>query len=313
MITTTAINQTRLALPVIDGNLRRHLHRNEKGALGPNLLLTTVQPRLQRERSKMRRGATLREVQVEARQQTLQLCAYLPFLLGGGASGDQKIVVSCAVSVFMSKELFTITVRLCSFFTFVAAHLIGKVKYVKSSTNCLIRISGHDTNERMRITIESLRGDPKSQLNSLRHANYIIEKALVECLADENSKTRLLYDLAFSNSFQLTHRDSTSGLLLLQKEIKGGSHASKSKEWWHLYELPCRWEMHPHDLSSIRLKLPKGSDCKIEVFGRSVKVSRESPYVLVSGTKLLDVKNAALMVSDAVRRHRSIHPCRPKR
>ncbi|KAK1740371.1 hypothetical protein QTG54_009321 [Skeletonema marinoi] len=195
----------------------------------------------------------------------------------------------------------------------LCSHLIGKVKYVKSSTNCLIRISWHDTHERMRITIESLSRDPKSQLNSLRRANYIIEKALVECLADENSKTRLLYDLAFSNSFQLTHRDSTSGLLLLQKEIKGGSHASKSKEWWHLYELPCRWEMHQHDLSSIRLKLPKGSDCKIEIFGCSVKVSRESPYVLVSGTKQLDVKNAAMMVADAVRRHQSgCLPCPPK-
>eukprot|EP00984_Skeletonema_dohrnii_P005197 scaffold1823_cov150-Skeletonema_dohrnii-CCMP3373.AAC.3 len=168
----------------------------------------------------------------------------------------------------------------------------------------------------MRITIESLSRDPRSQLNSLRNAYYVIEKALVEYLADENSKTRLLYDLAFSNSFQLTHRDSTSGLLLLQKEIKVGSHVPKSKEWWHLYELPCRWEMHPHDLSSIRLKLPKESDCKIEVFGRSVKVSRESPYVLVSGTKQRDVKSAAMMVADAVQRHQSRFlscPPKPKR
>jgi len=210
----------------------------------------------------------------------------------------------------MPKELFTIPVRLCSFSTFVVAHLIGKAKYVKSSTNCLIRISGHDTNERMRITIEPLSRDPKSQLNSLRRANYIIENILIEYLADENSKMRLLYDLALSDSCQLVHRDST--LLLLRKEILS-SQASKSKEWWHLYELPCGREMHPHDLSSIRLKLPKGSDCKIEVFGRSVKVSRESPYVLVSGTKQLDVKNAAMMVADAVRRHQNgCLPCPPK-
>mmetsp|Transcript_16800 Transcript_16800/g.24998 ORF Transcript_16800/g.24998 Transcript_16800/m.24998 type:complete len:683 (-) Transcript_16800:69-2117(-) len=196
------------------------------------------------------------------------------------------------------------------------SHLNGKAKVIKSSANCLIRISGDNPTERMRITIESLSRDPRSQLNSLRNAYYVIEKALVEYLADENSKTRLLYDLAFSNSFQLTHRDSTSGLLLLQKEIKVGSHVPKSKEWWHLYELPCRWEMHPHDLSSIRLKLPKESDCKIEVFGRSVKVSRESPYVLVSGTKQRDVKSAAMMVADAVQRHQSRFlscPPKPKR
>eukprot|EP00985_Skeletonema_marinoi_P008300 scaffold3729_cov86-Skeletonema_marinoi.AAC.1 len=71
--------------------------------------------------------------------------------------------------------------------------------------------------------------------------------------------------------------------------------------------------MRPHDLSSIRLKLPKESDCRIEVFGRSVKVSRESPYVLVSGTKQRDVKNAAMIVADAVRRHQSrFLPCAPK-
>jgi hypothetical protein len=193
---------------------------------------------------------------------------------------------------------------LCSFFSFVAAHLIGKAKVIKSSTNCLIRISGDNPNERMRITIESLSRDPKSQLNSLRHANYIIENILTECLADENSKMRLLYDLALSDSCQLIHRDSN--LLLLQKEILS-SQASKSKEWWHLYELPCGREMHPLDLSSLRLKLPKGSDCRIEVFGRSVKVSRESPYVLVSGTNQRDVKNTALMVADAVQCHRMSH------
>ena len=64
-----------------------------------------------------------------------------------------------------------------------------------------------------------------------------------------------------------------------------------------------RRDLHPHDLSSLRLKLPEGSDCRIDVFGRSVKVSRESPYVLVSGTNQLDVRDAALMVEDAARRH----------
>jgi hypothetical protein len=205
----------------------------------------------------------------------------------------------------MSKELFTIAVRLYSFFTFIVAHLIGKAKHIKSTANCAIRISEDNPNERVRITIECFCRDFTSKLNSIRLANYIIEKSLVEYLADHNSKMRLLFDLALSDD--MIQRDSTSGLLLLQKEFVVG------QEWWHLYELPCGWEMHPLDLSSLRLKFPKRSDCKIEVFGRSVKVSRESPYVLVSGTKQLDVKNAALMVADAVQRHQSrFHLCRPK-
>jgi hypothetical protein len=194
---------------------------------------------------------------------------------------------------------------------FFAARLIGKAKVIKSSTNCLIRISGHDTNERMRITIESLSRDPKSQLNCIRYANRVIEKALVEYLADEHSEKRLLYDLAVSaiDSCQLIQRDINSGLL--QKEIVGSRRASK--QWWRLFELPCGRDMHPHDLSILEeLKVPKGSDCKIEVFKRSVKVPLASPYVLVSGTKQLDVKNAAMMVADAVRRHQRFCQCHPR-
>ena len=208
--------------------------------------------------------------------------------------------------------MFTFAVQLHSFFTSITVHLIGKAKSIKSSTNCLIRISGHDANERMRITIECLNRDSQSKLNSLRHANRVIEKALVEYLADESSEKRLLYDLAVTavDSCQLIiQRDSTSGLL--QKEILGCRGAPK--EWWRLFELPCVRDKHPHDLSFFEeLKVPKGSDCKIEVFKRSLKVPLASPYVLVSGTKQLDVKNAAMMVADAVRRHQRFCHCRPK-
>ena len=161
----------------------------------------------------------------------------------------------------------------------------------------------------MRITIESCCRDSKSKQNSIRHATYIVEKTLIEFLADERSKMRLLFDLAWSDPSQLIHSDSTCGPSLLQKEIFS-SPGSKSKKWWYLRELPCGRGMHPDDFTSLRSKLPKGSDCNIEVFERSAKVLREAPYVLVSGTKKLDVKNAALMVEDAVQ---SIQGFRPSR
>jgi hypothetical protein len=129
------------------------------------------------------------------------------------------------------------------------------------------------------------------------HANCIIEKILVAYLADKNSEKRLLYDLSMSaidSCQQLTQRDSTSGLLC--KEI---GHSRASKQWWRLFELPCDQGMH-HGLFLRELKLPDGSDCKIEVFERSFKVPLASPYLLVSGTKHVDVKNAATIVADTI-------------
>ena len=84
----------------------------------------------------------------------------------------------------------------------------------------------------------------------------------------------------------------------INAELKGLPKGSK--KWWHLIELMRGRDLHPNELSSLRSNLPKGGDCRIDVFDRSVKVSRESPYVLVSGTKQLDVKNAALMIRDAL-------------
>ncbi len=211
----------------------------------------------------------------------------------------------------MSKEWFIFAAQSYLFFTFVAAHLIGKRKSIKSSTNCWIQVSGHDTNDRMRITIESLSKDPNSKLNSIRMGNRLVEKYLVEYLACANSEKRLLYDLAVTaiDSCQLIQRDTNSGLL--QKHI--GGTGTQGKQWWRLFELPCGQGMHSHDLSFLEaLKVPKGIDCKIEVFRRSVKVPLASPYVLVSGIKHVDVKNAALMIADAVRRHQRFCPCRPK-
>lgn len=211
----------------------------------------------------------------------------------------------------MSKERFIFVAQSHSFFIFVAAHLIGKRKSIKLSTNCWIQVLGHDTNDRMRITIESFSKDPKSKLNSIRMGNRLVEKYLVEYLACENSEKRLLYDLAVTaiDSCQLIHRDTNSGLL--QKDV--GGMGSRGKQWWRLFELPCAQGMPSHDLSFLEaLKVPKGIDCKIEVFKRSVKVPLASPYVLVRGTEHLDVKNAALIVADAVRRHQRFCPCRPK-
>ncbi len=163
----------------------------------------------------------------------------------------------------------------------------------------------------MRITIESFSKDPKSKLNGIRMANRHVETCLVEYLACKNSEKRLLYDLAVTaiDSCQLIQRDIDSGLLY--KDI--GGTGTRGKQWWRLFELPCGQGMHSHDLSFLEaLKVPKGIDCKIEVFKRSEKVPLASPYVLVSGTEHLDVKNVALMVADAVRRHQRFCPGRPK-
>ena len=249
------------------------------------------------------------EMQARGRQKKSLLCAYLQFLLGGWTSGGKRIVVNYTVSRFHLRKEISICSPIELILSSVPAHLISKAKVIKSSTNCTIQISGHDTNERMRITIESY---SKSKLNSIKRASRFIEKALVEYLADEHSEKRLLYDLAVSaiDSYQPIQRDSTSGLL--QKEFFS-RRGRAFKEWWRLFELPCGRDMHQHDLSILEeLKVPKGSDCKIEVFKRSVKVPLASPYVLVSGTKQLDVKNAAMMVADAVRRHQRCCQCHPR-
>lgn len=165
----------------------------------------------------------------------------------------------------------------------------------------------------MRITIEYFGRDSKSKMNSIRHANYMVEEILVEYLADQNSMKRLLFDLSFSATDSLQWRDRNGELILLHREIYD-SQGSKSKEWWYLHELRFGQALSPHDLSSLRLILPKGVPkgyCMIEVFGHSAKVSREFPYVLVSGTEQLDVKNAALMVKDVLLRHQGQLPGKP--
>jgi hypothetical protein len=162
----------------------------------------------------------------------------------------------------------------------------------------------------MRITIKTLSRNSNSTLNSIRHANRVIEKILVEYLADENSEKRLLYDLAISatdSRQQLSQRDNTSGLLC--KETFGTQ--AKAKQWWRLFELPCEQGVH-HGLFLRDLKLPKGNDCKLEVFERSFKVPLASPYVLLSGMKHQDVKNAAIMVAYTMQRHQRFCPCRPR-
>ena len=239
-------------------------------------------------------------------------CSYLQFLPGGYISGEKRIVGNYTVSHIDARRAFYICSSIALIFTFAAAHLIGKAKTIKASNNCIILISGHDTNERMRITIKSLSKDPKSRLNGIRCANRVIEKSLVEYLACDYSEKRLLYDLAacaIDDSCQLIQRDTSSGLL--QRTVRGGSGAMK--QWWRLFELPCVRDMQSHDLSFLEaLRVPKGIDCKIELFRRSAKVPLASPYVLVSGTKYPDVKSAALMVADALRRHQRFCPCRPK-
>ena len=179
---------------------------------------------------------------------------------------------------------------------------------IKSSTNCSITVDGSNPQDEMRITIESFCKDSKSKLNSIKHANHMVEKILVEYLADQDSMKRLLYDLSLYASDSLQWRDNNGELLLLHREIHD-SQGSKSKEWCYLHELRSGREIHPDDLSSLRSKLPKG-DCTIEVFVQSAKVSREFSYVFVRGTKQLDVMNAALMVKDAVNR---LQGCRPAR
>ena len=162
----------------------------------------------------------------------------------------------------------------------------------------------------MRITIKSLSKDPTAKLNGIKAANRKIEKSLVEYLACEHSKKMLLHNLAASavDSCQLIQRDINSGLL--QRESPG---SRASNQWWRLLELPCGRGPQLHDLSFLeKLKVSKGIDCKIEVFKRSAKVPLAPPYVLISGTKHPDVKSAALMVADAVRRHQRFCPCQPK-
>lgn len=143
-------------------------------------------------------------------------------------------------------------------------------------------------------------------------AIFMIEKSLVEFLADKNSERRLLHELATTAKGSwcrtLFKQDASSGLLLLK------SHDG-CKSWSRLFELPCCEQGNYCDgsfLKELKLKGLESSDCKVEVFERSGKVPLASPYVYVSGSKQKEVKSATSMLVESMRKHQRLCPCRPK-
>ncbi len=207
----------------------------------------------------------------------------------------------------------------------MTAHLIGaptaggvvqghKSKHLVAETGCWMHVSGHNADDvPMRITIKpkkNRKGKGRRMISKIRLAISMIEKSLVEFLADKNSENRLLYELAATAKGTLCHnlfqRDASSGLLL--REHDG------VKKWLRLFDLPrCdRGNYHGFFLLQTKLKHAQGSDCKIEVFERSEKVPLASPYVSICGSKQNEVKSATAMVAETMRRHQRLCPCRPR-
>ena len=120
-----------------------------------------------------------------------------------------------------------------------------------------------------------------------------------------NSVNRFLYELtATATGSYKSSPHNSPGLLL--------KHYNGIKSWWCMLELPCvRGEYHGQLLQ--HLIIPRGNDCKIELFGDifGAPLEHASPYVLISGTKQKDVKIAASIVSDAMRNHQLQCGCKP--
>jgi hypothetical protein len=123
-----------------------------------------------------------------------------------------------------------------SYFTnILTVHLIGapttggvfqghKQKHLVSETGCWMHVSGHNADDiPMRITIkpkknrkrtrrgkERTQNDKSTNFEKIRLAISMIEKSLVEFLADKNSENRLLYELAATAKGTLCHNPSQS-------------------------------------------------------------------------------------------------------
>jgi hypothetical protein len=186
-----------------------------------------------------------------------------------------------------------------------ADHLIGseddgkeigyKHKLIESRSDCKVHISGK--HEPMKIDITS-----SSSLNVVKGI-IMIEESLADFISDENSTTRMLYEL-FSTA---------TGSYKIEKKMYEGCQMVRRvyngvKNWSVLFDLPYSVrggskQYHGKFLTLVELPMP--DDCIIEVFGDDfdVPLARTSPFVLIRGNKLKDVTDVVLLVRDKMKRH----------
>ena len=129
----------------------------------------------------------------------------------------------------------------------------------------------------------------------------MVEESLVDFISDENSSTRMLYELMWTaeGSYRVKKHDSCN---MVYRELNG------VQSWLALFDLPYKVRKGGHREyhgKFFRLDLQLSGDCTIELFGDDfdVPLAHASPFVLIRGTKHKDVKDAVLLVRDKMTRH----------
>jgi hypothetical protein len=187
-------------------------------------------------------------------------------------------------------------------------HLIGvggeKTKAIRSKTGCNIHIL--DKQAPMKIVFTS------ASVQNVKRAFVVIERSIVEFLSDENSKKRLIYDLAISAKGSHNIQETSHDLLL--------THHRGVKRWWVIIDLPCMPYSAEDEclyyngkcLEELELQ---DTGCRVELFSKRFgnhPPTHAAPYVLVSGKDEANVNVAITRVMKVMKKHQLRCSCLPR-
>ncbi len=170
-----------------------------------------------------------------------------------------------------------------------------KQKMIESRSDCRVHISGKQNP--MKIDITS-----SSPLNVAKGIS-LIEESLADFISDENSTTRMLYEIiSTATGCYKIEKKKYDDCQMVRREY------NSDKNWSVLFDLPYSVrggskQYHGKFLTLVELPMP--DDCIIEVFGDDfdVPLAHTSPFVLIRGNKLKDVTDVILLVRDKMKRH----------
>ena len=186
---------------------------------------------------------------------------------------------------------------------FTLGHLSGDIDMIRAETACSVKIS-HDDYGTLRVIIRSDDGN-----RGLGRARGMVEETIIEFLNDENSKGRLLYDLATtaSGSINFDHIRTSDGFVLQEMP---------KRVWMKLLELPYaesnggRKQYHGKFLLNRHLQdeMIHGTDCVKRIYAFRDEPIWCEPYILISGQRKEDVVIVAERVAYKLRTHAADKP-----
>jgi len=155
-------------------------------------------------------------------------------------------------------------------------HIVGKssdgrlgfkTSEIEEKTSCVVTISHPNINGDIDITIRSIR--PRFEISKARE---MVEDSLLDFLACDGSRARLMYELAMSLHGARNLEHDNSGVVQQRHFING-----KEMVWMKLLDLPATWDNS--DVVCFNLQALRDDPCNMNIFGNSLGNMNIPPHL----------------------------------